>query len=189
MDRLLGFLLFLALHGVWNMGKRLVTRPRGHLLGEQLRLSNECCCLRQIIWVRIIEILAKRLCFSLPCIPCLLHRHPPKKERLQPSTRTRISSTPLNKRGKRKHISHQNRPFIVVTSCLITTHNHQPTRARDLPLPKAKPSHNRIPHQYSDARRHNTSLNNTRHGTAETSCLVRAALLASKLVRQNHNHV
>ena len=34
MDRLLGFILFLALHGVRNMGKRLVTRPQGHFLGE-----------------------------------------------------------------------------------------------------------------------------------------------------------
>lgn len=122
------------------MGKRLVTRPLGHFLGKHLRLSTECCCLRQIIWLRIIEILAKRLCFLLPC---LLHRHPPERECLQRSARVHIESS-SNKTGKSKHISLQNQPFIVVTSCPITTHNHHP-RPRS-PHPQSQAHHTTTSH-------------------------------------------
>lgn len=73
----------------------------------------------------------------------------------------------------------------------VPNHNPQPPTHSSARSPPPQSQAITQPHPTSILRRSQTytSLNNTRHGTAETSCLVRAALLASKLVRQNHNHV
>lgn len=142
------------MHGVWNMGKRLVTRPRGHFFfwGKEPRLSNDCC-LRQITWPRIIEIPLKRSCFLLPCIsPCLL---------LHPISGKEDDCN--QERAFTYHLLEQNRKEQCVASksavhrrYFVPNHNHQPARAIWPLSPKPSPSHRRqhIPLQYSEARRH-----------------------------------
>lgn len=154
------------------MGKRLVTRPRGHFFwGKETRLSNDCC-LRQIIWPRIIESPLKRSCFLLPCIsPCLLAASQSReREWLQPSARSHIISS---KRTGKSNISHQNRPFIVVTSCLITTTS---PRERSGPSPQSQAHH--TAHPTSILRRSQTLTVSQR--TQKDFCLIRAALLLRK---------
>ena len=122
------------------MGKRLVTRPRGHFFfwGKEPRLSNDCC-LRQITWPRIIEIPLKRSCFLLPCIsPCLLLHPISGKE-----------DDCIQERAFTYHLLEQNRKEQYLASksavhrrYIVPNHNHQPARAIWPLSPKPSPSHN-----------------------------------------------
>lgn len=116
------FALF-ALHGVRDIGQKT-----GYESARTWRGSYGCQTSvlldSRLSALRIIETFSKRSCSLLSCIvPCLLHRIHLREEIFC-------------------NVSLQNRPFIVVTSYLITT------RARSLPSPK--PSHHTsIPLQYS----------------------------------------
>lgn len=134
-----GFALF-ALHGVRNMGKKTGYASARTFLVENYGCSNECC-LCQNIWLRIIETSSKRMCSSTSVHPLVAASRSFCRRYLHTSTHVHIPSSIKGKR-KRDNSSLQNRPFIVVTSCLITVPS--PT-----PLPKAKPSAITQPHPTS----------------------------------------
>jgi len=76
----------------------------------------------QNIWLRIIETFSKRMCSHFRS-PCLLHRI--TKKRISASQHTH-SQIVLFEQNRESNIPLQNRSFIVVTSCLVTTNPRQP---------------------------------------------------------------
>jgi len=151
--------LLLALHGVWNMGKRLVTRPRGQFWWRDYGCQTSVASCQNIPGPRIIEILSKRLCFSLPhaCISLLAASSFSGKR--MTATQHSHSHTINLLEQNRKEETYLASKSAVHRRYFVPNHNPQPPPARSLaisPFPKPSRSHNHIPHQYSDARRHNT---------------------------------
>jgi hypothetical protein len=105
-DRLLSFALF-ALHGVRDMGKRLVTRPRGHLGGKKptavKRVSVACA---SIIWLANNRNFLKANVFlNLLCISCLLNHIPEKRTSACIAVRMFTYHLSMKEIGKEKAIS------------------------------------------------------------------------------------